>query len=384
MKKTEYIRKPLRIREEMLLALKYPRTALLIVFHSFFRSLNIRPVNAILPPRLLQLYASEYCNARCNMCPVAESMKRQQKNTSIETVNISFIRKLVSGFGLFKPSIFLTGGEPLLNRKIIEIIKYLDEQKIISTMTTNGLLLKKYARDLVNTDISVIVVSIDGPPRMHDKNRGVKGIYAAAVEGIKEIIVERRKLGKHFPKVNINAVINSKSINDMDHLLNLAKELGVDGISFQHPAFYNNNIADANKTYCKDQGINVDVIGMLCNEDVISKDQLINLKKFIEKAKQSKNPMVFIKPFIDSIDDYYTHSLPGPSSKCYTIWDAGIIRGSGDLEMCLGYNIGNVLKTPVLELWNNNHAQRIRKLVKKHKVMPACFRCCTLSFKFKN
>jgi len=382
MKKTEYIRKPISMKEEMMLAFRYPRTALLIALHSLFRSLDIKPVHALLPPRLLQLYASEYCNARCAMCPVAESMKRQQKIAK-ETVDMAFVKKLVSGFGVFKPSIFLTGGEPLLNKEIINIIKYFDEKRIITTMTTNGMLLKKCAKELVNTGISVVVVSIDGPRPAHDKNRGVRGIYDSAVDGIKEVIKERNAAGKSFPKVNINAVINSECIDDMDHLLNLAKKLGIDGISFQHPAFYNDKIANANKVYCARHNIKADVIGMLCNKGVIRKEQMKKLEKFIEKAERSENPKVFIKPFTDSLEDYYSHRLPGLMSSCYTIWDAGIIRGSGELEMCLGYKIGNVLDKPVPELWNNSHARKIRLLVKKHKIIPACFRCCTLNFRFR-
>jgi cyclic pyranopterin phosphate synthase len=56
----------------------------------------------------------------------------------------------------------LTGGEPLLRKDIIEIVKRTSEYMQEVSMTTNGVLLEGYARSLKDAGLSRVNVSFDG------------------------------------------------------------------------------------------------------------------------------------------------------------------------------------------------------------------------------
>lgn len=93
----------------------------------------------------------------------------------------------------------LTGGEPLLRRRLerlIEMLAYWDDLDL--TLTTNGSLLKDKARDLHAAGLRRVTVSLDSLDdgvfeRMNDVNfpvaKGLEGIESAAAAGLAPIKV---------------------------------------------------------------------------------------------------------------------------------------------------------------------------------------------------
>jgi MoaA/NifB/PqqE/SkfB family radical SAM enzyme len=76
-----------------------------------------------------------------------------------------------------------TGGEPLLHRQLPEILELAKKQGFITTLTTNGLLYPKKARDLVGL-IDMLHFSLDSfDQQQHDEMRGV-ACYEAVLKSI--------------------------------------------------------------------------------------------------------------------------------------------------------------------------------------------------------
>ena len=79
--------------------------------------------------------------------------------------------------------VYLTGGEPFLNSKVVDICRIL-KGKLDATISlnTNGLLpdnVEKYSRQIkdLGLDLLSFDLSINGPEEIHDYTRGVKGGY---------------------------------------------------------------------------------------------------------------------------------------------------------------------------------------------------------------
>ena len=51
---------------------------------------------------------------------------------------------------------------------------------------TNGLFIDKYT-DIINSCVDVLSVSLDGPKKIHESIRGVKGIYNNIIDNIRKI-----------------------------------------------------------------------------------------------------------------------------------------------------------------------------------------------------
>tara|TARA_Y100000590_G_scaffold323369_1_gene366459 strand:+ start:185992 stop:186870 length:879 start_codon:yes stop_codon:yes gene_type:complete len=115
----------------------------------------------------------------------------------------------------------LTGGEPLVRKDIIEIIKYakkdLGMHVSLNTSCTDP---HNQIYDVAK-ELDTLIISFDGMEENHDKNRG-KGSFKKNIEVIKEI----RKRGL---KVNVttNMCYGDHNKDDVPKLTALAKELNV-------------------------------------------------------------------------------------------------------------------------------------------------------------
>jgi MoaA/NifB/PqqE/SkfB family radical SAM enzyme len=113
-----------------------------------------------------------------------------------------------------------TGGEPLLREDIGELVTYVRNKGLVTGLVTNGILLGKRLDEL--SDLSYIVVSLDGTEKINNKLRG-KGSYNKSLESIKKAV-------NNGFDVTINSVISSENTkNDFDGLkkiITLSKEIG--------------------------------------------------------------------------------------------------------------------------------------------------------------
>jgi len=107
------------------------------------------------PVSNIRISLTPRCNLNCIYChregednPEAELSKEQ----------VAEILRVAAKFGI--RSVKFTGGEPLLRKDIIDIVRSVPPG-MESSMTTNGILLAKYARDLKDAGMKRVNVSID-------------------------------------------------------------------------------------------------------------------------------------------------------------------------------------------------------------------------------
>jgi len=137
----------------------------------------------------LRVSVTDRCDLRCVYC-MKEKMNFLPKK---EILSFEEIERLCDNFiSLGVKKIRLTGGEPLVRKNIINLIKNLNSKKIHTnlkeiTLTTNGTLLSKFAKDLKINGINRINVSLDtiNPEkynkitRFGDLEKVIKGIEEA-------------------------------------------------------------------------------------------------------------------------------------------------------------------------------------------------------------
>jgi len=175
----------------------------------------------LLPSKIRPLSASlkltENCQAKCITCNYWQTRWQDGLNTD-QAVDV--INRLAQ-FGI--RYLRFTGGEPLLRRDLFEIMQKADMAKFQRvTLQTNGLLLKKLSREINDSPITKVAVSIDGMEASNDLIRGIKGYFRIAMEGI------RLLKGK---QVHVVATLNGRSARELEALADEAKSVGA-GFSF--------------------------------------------------------------------------------------------------------------------------------------------------------
>ncbi|TSC95844.1 MAG: Fe-S oxidoreductase [Candidatus Berkelbacteria bacterium Licking1014_2] len=121
-------------------------------------------------------------------------------------------------------SVNLTGGEPFVNRHIIEIIEAYLSAGLQVNMSTNGMLIKNWQIEKLRDYGVVLSISLDGSfEEGHDFVRG-KGAFVKATERIKALVETGVKIG-------INFFVHEGNISDMDKTISLAFNLGCSGFN---------------------------------------------------------------------------------------------------------------------------------------------------------
>lgn len=140
----------------------------------------------------LRVSLTTACNLSCTYCvPEGEQLKCKQNELSSEEI-VKAVRLLVSYLGITK--VRLTGGEPLISRKLDTLLPQLKALGISDiSLTTNGQTLEKKAAFLKENGMDRINVSLDtldvknftSITRGGDLEKTLRGIKQAQQEGIR-------------------------------------------------------------------------------------------------------------------------------------------------------------------------------------------------------
>lgn len=282
------------------------------------------------------------------------------------------------------PSISLAGGEPLLHPEIIKIINHLTRQKMAKGLVTNGLLLEKMAPELITSGLDFLAVSLDGPDESTQYQRGlVKNSFAQIIKGIEKIIRLRDK--NILPNIRLATVISKANLENFDQIFDIAQSLGVDQWSISHHFYYYDTIKKQQEELSQTKNFGSDVWGEDNGSNKIYFDncqrQLISQKFNTIKQKiiTSHTKLRVSFPSTPDIDSFYTGKFPSSQSKCTSPFNQIYLRGNGDVEMCHGYILGNIQTNTLDHIWHGQKTKRFQKYIKKNRLIPACFRCCSLN-----
>jgi len=125
----------------------------------------------------------------------------------------------------------LAGGEPLLFSNINEIIEQIKNKKIDVVLTTNGSLIKtKIIKNMILFKLDKIRISLHAATsKTYIKTHGVDH-FNLVIKNINEVILKRKD--RFFPKIILYFVIQKDNYHEINKLVRLAIQLGVDEIEF--------------------------------------------------------------------------------------------------------------------------------------------------------
>ena len=138
-------------------------------------------------------------------------------------------KKLIDDLAAFgSPVILFSGGEPLLRKDLLELAQYARDKGMRAVISTNGTLITKdIAAKLQKVGLSYVGVSLDGLEKTHDRFRGKKGAFAAAIEGIRNC----RDAGI---KVGIRFTVNKHNVADVPDMFGLLRKEKIERMCFYH------------------------------------------------------------------------------------------------------------------------------------------------------
>lgn len=284
----------------------------------------------------LRISVTDRCNLRCVYCMPEEGVENIPHNEILSYDEILRICKCVSTLGIKK--IKITGGEPLVRKDIVSLIK--DIKKIDGieqvTLTTNGVLLYDMAEDLYKAGIDSVNVSLD------TLNRD-KFLKITRRDKFKNVSMAVDKLVNLGVRVKINCLaIKEHNLDEIVKIVQYSKNNNID-VRFIElmPIGYGKNYT----------GISNEVILRLLEEQYGKFEKI--------KEKRGNGPAVYYSNeefkgcvgFISAISHEFCET-------CNRVR----LTANGFLKLCLHYNKGIDLKD---HLRNNITDEDLRNMIRK-------------------
>src|SRR4030067_3163322 len=169
-------------------------------------------------PSHAQIGLTNACPQRCTYC-----YNKGRAGRVMDTATIKRVIKELKELGVFW--LGLTGGEPLLNKDLLEILERPAEDCAVKLFTTGSTLTPQLASDLKKAGLFSVSVSLDDwKEEEHDRARGTPGAFREALRAVE---VFQKTGGLH---VGVSAVLSREMIvrDEVEALLLFLIGLGVD------------------------------------------------------------------------------------------------------------------------------------------------------------
>ena len=169
------------------------------------------------------------CNNKCIFCHLGCGEKSDLTAGEIK-IKILFCKKQGYNF------IVLTGGEPTIRKDIVDIAKFVKQNKMDFGVITNGRMFSydSFVKKLVQNNLKYVYVSLLG---------STEGTHNEIInsDGFKQTTRGIRNLAKCSTiELKVNVSVLSKNIDDLKNIVDLAKKIGVKKLKFSSTDYKGN------------------------------------------------------------------------------------------------------------------------------------------------
>jgi len=266
--------------------------------------------------------------------------------------------------------VVFSGGEPLMHRDLFRLAAMLRSRRIRVTLLSTGLLLARYATEIA-AHIDDIIVSLDGPPEIHDRIRRVPGAFRLLEQGI-------RAIHDVNPQFSISARCTVQHLNHCCPVetARTAKRLGLSCISFlaadvTSSAF---NRFQPWEAYRQAQV-------------ALTLEEVVALERELEAVNIEWEGSGFVAESAEKLRRISNHfrvhlglSLPS-APRCNAPWVSAVVEADGTVRPCFFQRpIGSLKSHTLLNVINGFEAQQFRAALDIASD-PVCRRCvCSLNW----
>lgn len=324
-------------------------------------------------PEQISIFVTDRCNLKCRICHYANTDRPGYKLNQIRDMSPHVFHKIIDELS-GKPLVTFTGGEPLLHPDLGDFITYAKEKGRLCTLTTNGWLLAERAKELCQTDLDILIVSVDGPKDTHNSIRG-KNSFERLVAGLEVVFRQPQK-----PIVFISMAISEKNYDKLIHTYELAKKLGVDGINFNHLWMHTDDMVHNLSVF--PSPFSVDHLRWKVNTDLIDVEILADCLEMIRRRRWGRNLVVAESPYLNRQEIATWYRQPELPVKYKTVrcgWVHMKLWADGKVKPCRNWVVGDIAKQHAMEIWNSWELNEFRRSLDENGMLPICTRCCFIA-----
>ncbi len=327
----------------------------------------LRPLET--QPHSLYIEVTKNCNELCTMCPRTYRWPDRKDNLSFE--HFTHIVDQVADL----QRVVLHGlGEPLLNPRLFEMVKYLKQRGAYVLFNSNALALNAARRAaLIESGLDEYRVSFDaGQPETYHTVRGIAGLPKVK-RNVLALTALMRERGKG-PKVSLWFTTMRENVAELPLVASFAAEAGIAELYVQRLVYFGEGLAVEEQSLfrqlaeqekqamaeafaiCREHGIQLAASG----------GEKINPAGQLSQSAQ------------EALDD------DRPWQACSRPWRLMYIQANGDVSPCCfapftgedgGPILGNVFQQKIEQVWHGAAYRQFREAFLSKKPPQCCEGC---------
>ena len=187
-------------------------------------------------PTSISLEPTTSCNLRCPECP--SGLRSFTRPTGMLTDQT--YRKVIDELGpRLTYLIFYFQGEPYLNPRFLDQVRYASDKNIYTATSTNAHYLNdQKAKATVESGLDRLIISIDGISQETYEQYRIGGQLDKVLEGTRNIIKWKNELKSKTPHVIFQYLVVKPNEHQLDEVQQIAKDIGVDEVAFKTAQIY--------------------------------------------------------------------------------------------------------------------------------------------------
>jgi MoaA/NifB/PqqE/SkfB family radical SAM enzyme len=257
--------------------------------------------------------------------------------------------------------VVFSGGEPLMHPDLFRLAGMLRSRRIKVTILSTGLLLERHAAEIVG-NVDDVIVSLDGPPAVHDAIRGMPGAFERMRAGVRAV----HGLASGFP-IASRCTVQQGNAGHLVATVEAARELGLRSISFLAADLtstaFNRPVAWPEP---RQSGI--------APELAVLEQEIARLPEdgFVVESREK------LARIVAHFRAHYGWEEP-VAPRCNAPWVSAVVEANGDVRPCFFHPaIGNLGSTTLREVLNGPLAENFRTSLNVSE-NTICRRCtCSL------
>jgi len=209
---------------------------LVLLYISFILSRILKKPILFGKPFTVSIEPTTACNLACPECP--SGLKQFSRPTG--KIDLAVNRNLLRSLGkqLFYINYYFQG-EPFLHPDFLQLIQDAKKHKIYTSTSTNAHFIDaKIAKDIIDSGLDRLIISIDGTTQETYESYRVTGKLAKVIEGTKALIAAKKEANSKTPHLIFQFLVVKPNEHEIPAIYQLAEELGVDEVRLKSAQLY--------------------------------------------------------------------------------------------------------------------------------------------------
>ncbi len=319
-------------------------------------------------PRSIYIEPTSRCNEFCQQCPRTLLSREDDRDLSFDN-----FRAIVDQFPVLERVVLHGLGEPLLNKDLPRMVRYLKERGTYVLFNSNGILLnEKRGQALIDAGLDEYRLSMDGATReMYAHVRGVDA-FDKIWRNVRAFRALQKAQNALKPVVSLWFTAMRENLHELPQLIDLASEAEVPEVYMQRLVFFEEGLADSKQALFRRSSAEELALVRQCEQTC--KERGIKFS-----AAGSATPL----------DSLIRDFGERPWSGCGRPYTLTYITSSGNVLSCcfapFGHKsareykeervLGNIFQEPIEAIWHGARYEEFRRAFESEHPAKHCSQC---------